>query len=326
VRPRIDIGAITLDLDRTSCDADDYLDAGERANLAITVMNGGATEMLDTVVSVDAATPGVFFPRGVSARIRRLGPFESVRIVITVALDRNFRSAGMLELNVNVANSQACEPLVSRAFTQRINVDDVPNVSRIDTVETLITPWTTTGMDASEVWTRVEPTPFNRAWLGADSGTISDTMLESPDLNVGMTGPFVISFEHRHSFETDGTTNPPTFFDGGVIEITTDGGAHWVDISTIVEPGYGGTLTEGGFNPLEGQRAFVGRNAAWPERNLLTLDLGTSLAGQTVRIRFRIGTDAGVGDYGWELDNISVQGTTNIPFPLLIEDSGVCRP
>ena len=109
VRPRIDIGAISLELDRRSCDGDDYLDAGEQADLAITVLNGGATAMLDTVVTVNSATPGIFFPRGVSARIRRLDPFESVRVVIRVALDRNFSSPGALALQVNVANSEACD-------------------------------------------------------------------------------------------------------------------------------------------------------------------------------------------------------------------------
>ena len=119
---------------------------------------------------------------------------------------------------------------------------------------------------------------------------------------------------------------PPTFFDGGVIEISRDGGATWEDISTIVEPGYGGTLELEGGNALEGRRAFVAQNAAWPLRDTVTLDLGTALAGQTVRIRFRIGTDFNTGDYGWELDNISVQGTTNMPFPALVEDTGICRP
>jgi hypothetical protein len=70
----------------------------------------------------------------------------------------------------------------------------------------------------------------------------------------------------------------------------------------------------------------VAQNAAWPLRDTVTLDLGTALAGQTVRIRFRIGTDFNTGDYGWELDNISVQGTTNMPFPALVEDTGICRP
>lgn len=57
----------------------------------------------------------------------------------------------------------------------------------------------------------------------------------------------------------------------------------------------------------------------------LTLNLGIALAGQTIRIRFRIGTDEAVGDFGWELDNLSFQGITNTPFSTLVADGPSCR-
>jgi hypothetical protein len=56
----------------------------------------------------------------------------------------------------------------------------------------------------------------------------------------------------------------------------------------------------------------------------VTLNLGTAFAGETVRIRFRIGTDAAVGDLGWELDNLEFQGITNMPFPTLVPDASQC--
>ena len=87
--------------------------------------------------------------------------------------------------------------------------------------------------------------------------------LESPILQVGTTAPFVIAFDHRFGFEDNGGAAP--FFDGGVIEISRNGGP-WEDISTFVEPGYGGTLFDGSGNPLAGRQAFVGRNAAFPAR------------------------------------------------------------
>ena len=75
---------------------------------------------------------------------------------------------------------------------------------------------------------------------------------------------------------------------------------------------------------------MVGRpsSAAAPRSrraNHLTLDLGTAFAGQTVRIRFRIGTDAAAADIGWEIDNIAFQGITNKPFAEFIADLAKCR-
>lgn len=58
---------------------------------------------------------------------------------------------------------------------------------------------------------------------------------------------------------------------------------------------------------------------------MVTLNFGTQLAGQTVRLRFRIGTDMLVGDEGWELDNLAFQGITNAPFPALVAETAVCR-
>jgi hypothetical protein len=115
------------------------------------------------------------------------------------------------------------------------------------------------------------------------------------------------------------------FFDGGIIEISRDGGTTWQDISTFRDPGYGGTLFVGSGNPLGGRRALVGRNAAFPSRERLTLDLGTAFAGQSVRIRFRIGTDAAASDFGWELDNLMFQGITNLPFSQFVADRSQCR-
>jgi hypothetical protein len=54
------------------------------------------------------------------------------------------------------------------------------------------------------------------------------------------------------------------------------------------------------------------------------MDFGTQLAGQQVRLRFRIGTDVFVGAVGWNIDNIAVTGITNTPFPILTAETGTC--
>jgi hypothetical protein len=123
--------------------------------------------------------------------------------------------------------------------------------------------------------------------------------LESPAV-VGTSAPYVIIFDHRFGFETNGGAAP--FFDGGVIEISSNGGP-FVDISTFADPGYGGKLFVGTEHPRGGRPAFGGRNASFPARNSVSLNLGMAFAGQTVRIRFRIGTDAVSSDIGWEVDS-----------------------
>jgi hypothetical protein len=84
-------------------------------------------------------------------------------------------------------------------------------------------------------------------------------------------------------------------------------------------------LVTGTGNPLAGRQALVRRNAAFPATNTLTLNFGTALAGQSVRIRFVIATDAAAGDFGWEIDNVNVQGITNTPFPQFTANLVACR-
>jgi hypothetical protein len=317
VKPQIVVGDLRIVEDR-SCDNDGFLDAGERGQVLVTVLNGGPVEMLDTTVSLSSALSGLAFPKGNSVTIARLAPFSQSQIAIDIALDSSFSGIGELQIDVTLTNAAACETTLTDSLTAYVNVDSVPASSSTDTVESPSTVWTTGGLPA-DIWSRVEVAPFEHAWVGIDFGGVSDTLLISPALEVG-TGALVVTLSHRHSFELSDER-----YDGGVIEVSTDGGATWQDVTGLAVGANLGTLFTGSGNPLSGRLAFVGQNASWPARDALTLDFGTTYAGQTIRLRFRIGTDAGVGDYGWELDNLEFQGITNTPFASLVGDQTVCR-
>jgi len=322
LRPRIGLGSIRVELAPPSCDADGFLDAAERGRIVMPLLNGGPVEMVGTNVSFSSSIAGLTFPAGSSATVSRLAPFSSTEITIPVELSAGFSGIGRLEIGATASADAACVTSVTRIAREFVNVNEVLNSSRIDTVESPTSAWTSTGARAADVWSRVEAAPFDLAWLGIDLSTMSDTQLVSPALQVSATAPLVITLSHRHSFERDGTV----LFDGGVIEVSRDGGATWQDITTYgANPGYGGTLFVGSGNPLGGRQARVGTNASWPAPDTLTLNLGMALAGQTIRIRFRIGTDAAVGDFGWQLDNLSFEGITNTPFATLVADATPCR-
>ena len=58
------------------------------------------------------------------------------------------------------------------------------------------------------------------------------------------------------------------------------------------------------------------------------IDLGTSYAGQAVRIRFRYATANGhsgaLPPLGWQIDAVDVGGIDNLPFTRLVADNGLC--
>src|SRR4029077_10202135 len=127
-----------------------------------------------------------------SARVARIAPLSSVEVEFEIEVDRNFSGIGQMTLDATVSNDAACDANVERSALARINVDETLDASTIDTVETTSTPWTTTGVNACDIWSRVDVAPFDRAWFGVDFADISDTALESPALQVGTTAPFVI--------------------------------------------------------------------------------------------------------------------------------------
>ena len=71
--------------------------------------------------------------------------------------------------------------------------------------------------------------------------------------------------------------------------------------------------------------AFVAQNPSYPDMDTVTLDLGTDYAGETVRLRFRIGTDQAQGAGGWDLDDLAFSGIDNTPFATVADNSGVCN-
>ena len=116
-----------------------------------------------------------------------------------------------------------------------------------------------------------------------------------------------LRFDHDFSFESSGSA----YYDGGVVEYSTDGGNTWSDLAPKFSAGknYGGTVQSAFFNPLGGRKAFTGSTVNYTESryNLSTL------AGKTFRIRFRAGADDSVESWGWYVDDVRIYTCLSTP-------------
>jgi bacillolysin len=133
---------------------------------------------------------------------------------------------------------------------------------------------------------------------GSDSGNATSDSAIAMTAGVVLPANAFFTFQHSYGFEHDSFFG--VSFDGGVVEYSADGGP-WTDAGSLfTHGGYNGTLDSG--NPLGGRQAFVDRSYGYATGRLNL----SSLAGRSVRFRFRIGSDQLVGDYGWFIDDVRI--------------------
>ena len=293
-----------------SCDGDGVLDVNETGQLKITMANRGTTPSGPVDLTVASPSSGLLFPAGKTLRISGVPAYGVASGTLALRLDPSVKGIQSLRLDVAAPGAVTCAQSVRMSLAVRANTDEKPRSSTIDDVESARTTWTATGPEAALVWRRRPEDVTHHHWRGAALDRASDTQLISPPLTVSATAPFQMKLKQRYDFETvDGAHH-----DGGVIEISDDGGASWQDISLFGTPGYRGEIREDTGNALAGRQAYVGKNAASPAYEDLSLSLGTAFAGKTVQVRFRMGTDQETGAGGWDIDDIGFEGIDNKPF------------
>jgi len=325
LQPKIAIASAKIDDSMKSCDMDGVLDGDEAGRVTIEVHNPSSAPLVDAELRVATTLAGVTFPGGDTVTLPVVPAFGSITAELDVELDESFTQMGTLPIDVTVENAEACVTSQLLAIVPRINFDDVLNASASDDVESEKPAWTRAGKLGEDIWARTAVDADNHVWHGLDLSSTSDTWLESPDLVVSATDEFMIHFEHAYDFEASTAADGSiTYWDGGVIEISEDGGASWSDISVYADPGYSATLVDG-VNVLANRMAYGGQNPSYPAVDMMMLDLGTALGGKTVRVRFRIGTDSAAGALGWTIDNLSFMGITNTPFSVVQADEGLCQ-
>lgn len=143
-------------------------------------------------------------------------------------------------------------------------------------------------------------TSGNFSFWGRNVDTVADSWL-GMNFDLAIPAETVrMQFAHSYGFENSSSE----FYDGGVLEYSTDGGSVWTDAGGLFVDGatYTGAINSSYGNPLSGQSAFGADSFGYTATQL---DL-SSLGGGNVRFRFRIGTDAFVGDQGWLIDDIRV--------------------
>ncbi len=300
----------------SACNAHGILRNGETGKLTVTVRNNGTAPLLATTMTLSSPGGNLGFPNGTVVNVPPLAPFKSATLVVDVSLT-GATTEQTIETHIDVIDPDLAVPrTVTLVHKADYDYDVAPASSRTDKFDTPVSVFTVgfdSALDTFSPWHRV-PEGTKERWTLLDAPTTSDHWLVTPALVVGDT-TLKLTFDHRYQFEASSKKN----FDGGVIELNIDGDSTWTDIGALASPGYAGILDfNKSTNPLKSRAAFVGTSPGYPAYLTTTVDLGTAFSGSTIKIRFRAGTDEGTGATGWDITRVSVEGTTNTPFPMRI--------
>lgn len=304
-----------------SCDGDGVLDVDEPGRVRVRVRNLGTVTMSSLTVRFSSGSPNVVFPRGDSLTLTNIAPFATVDAEVDVAIS----GRGVQQVTLTAAASASNIQPTSSTAQFVFNTDVAMASSSVDDVEPPVTVWVpgvTPSRDPGFAFSRRRLTSSQHVWWAPAATSGFEFFLTSPPLVVGPSG-LRVNFRHRFDFDRDGLE----YFDGAVVEVSTDDGATWLDVGGDLTPPYMAQLSaqQGSSNPLAGRSALVGQSPNYPAFNNATIDL-TALAGRTVRLRFRsAGDDAlhQVAD-GWELDDLQFVGLAQTPFPSIIVDPNRC--
>lgn len=320
-------------------DLDGVLDAGETAMVTVSILSNGTRDLSDPVTVALSTDGDASFPGGATVTFPGVDAEGSSTASFLMTLN-SAATASDLTLTLNFPEEGATPDTVIEpddvSLTFAVNYDIQPQVFPSDEVDYPLASqadWTSTYLSGSgDQWGIVdEDSNFGSGlgWYIPDNGVPSDIVLTSPEISVG-SASFSFGFDHYYEFEYAGSfpDGTPVSYDGGVLEISIDGGA-WADVTAA-----GGSFTEGGYN---------GYIVVFDEDNLregfadyntdffapTTVSFGTALAGKKVRFRFRAASDVNTGAYGWFIDNIRTTGAATPPFSDVIADgaaNNVNRP
>ncbi|MDX6205127.1 MAG: bacillolysin [Frankiales bacterium] len=139
---------------------------------------------------------------------------------------------------------------------------------------------------------------------GSDGESAKDsaaTMVKTYAVPIGKSSYLRFDQAYLLDYEPAGDGQPALYFDGGRVEYSRNGGA-WTSASALFDfGGYTGQIT--GYNADKQAYSFRGFGGDSHGYRSARLNL-TSLAGSTVRFRFRLTADSFGSSYGWFIDDV----------------------
>jgi hypothetical protein len=279
------------------------IDPGETVTVLFSLQNvglGSTTNLVVTMLQTNGIIPGAPQTYGVL-------PAGGGPVVQPFTFANTGTCGGTITAVLQLQDGAKNLGLISNTFTLGPLVTVLAQNFDGVTPPALPVGWTTSTTGAQLAWfttNTVADTAPNAAF-STDANNTGINELDSPSI-VLPNGPSQLSFRHSYAFEANSTVGT-NGFDGGVLEIKIGNNA-FTDITnsgcTFITNGYNRRIDPAFFNPLTNRWAWSGTNGGY----VTTLVNLSPVAGQTIQLRWRVGTDNGNGGGGWRIDTVAITG------------------
>jgi extracellular elastinolytic metalloproteinase len=270
--------------------------------------NGGSSFLLTQSLTQQQEGQNVTYNHYVSAG--NCGAISNYTIRDTLPSNVTYVSGGTYDATTRVVSFAVNLALgASQNYAYTVSINQGSYYAPIQLIDesvpttTISSSWTKTSTTTTNwVASSAQSTSAPNSLFAQNLATTSDIKLET---TTGITLP---STPMNLTFQ--GYINAESGYDGGVVEISTNNGTSWTDLgSKFTSGGYSGTLASFlSTNPLGGRSAFTGNSGGFV-KSVINL---ASYAGQTIKIRFRFGSDGSAAATGWYVDDIQLKDVATV--------------
>jgi uncharacterized repeat protein (TIGR01451 family) len=305
------INGVNANLVAESClPTNGAIDPGETVTLNFTLQNSGTADTTNLVATL-LSTGGISSPSGPQS----YGVLTAGGSSVTRSFA--FTASGSCG-DTNIATlllQDGSTSLGTVNFNLQLGAPAFPLIQNFDGVAAPALPaaWSSAASGSVPGWATSSGAAdtLPNAAFAPDSTNSGVNELISPNIAISSA---TAQLTFRNNFDLEALVNRGTSswvtnpYDGGVLEIKIGGGA-FTDIvaagGSFVTGGYAGSLSSSGGNPLAGRMAWSGSSGGFITT---VVNLPASAAGQSIRLKWRLGTDSGncYGGTGWYIDSVSI--------------------
>ena len=225
----------------------------------------------------------------------------TITVAVSSATDGSYANT----IPASALQTDAGNNAAAASATLTVTVPPLPTcpTQNFDAVTTPAIPagWTFVNVDGPGTWATVTTAADSapNAAYTANLGATGERLLVSPAFAPGAGS--TVSFRNRYNMESG--------WDGGVLEISINGGAYQDIVAaggSFASGGYSGTLSATSNPALAGRTAWTGTSSgAFVTSNAI---LPAAAAGQPIRLRWRMAedaTDTAAAPNGWWVDTVT---------------------